>query len=94
MEFDDFDWDEGNWPKCSQHGVGRLEIEDLFRLGFASIFPDPRHSVYEVRQVAVGQIENGRWLLVVFVERDHQGAHLIRPVSARYMHTKEVSKYV
>jgi hypothetical protein len=27
MEFDRFDWDHGNWPKCGKHGVGKAEIE-------------------------------------------------------------------
>jgi hypothetical protein len=30
MEFDGFDWDDGNLEKCSKHGVSLDEIEDLF----------------------------------------------------------------
>src|SRR5271170_2071366 len=31
MEFDGFDWDEGNRAKCQKHGVSVAEIEGLFR---------------------------------------------------------------
>ena len=34
MEFDGFDWDDGNWPKCGKHGVGQAEIEALLRRAY------------------------------------------------------------
>ena len=30
MEFDGFDWDDGNRDKCQKHGVSIGEIERLF----------------------------------------------------------------
>ena len=30
FQVSDFDWDEGNWPKCGKHGVSRSEIERMF----------------------------------------------------------------
>ena len=34
-----FDWDAGNWPKCSEHGVSKEEIEALL-LTDPRILPD------------------------------------------------------
>jgi hypothetical protein len=88
-----FQWDEGNWPKCSKHGVTRGEIEALFTDGEPMVRPDPRHSGSEERFFAVGSTSSGRWLFVVFTLRSVAGTTLIRPLSARYMHKKEVKHY-
>jgi len=89
MKFDGFDWDSGNWPKCGKHGVSRKEIERLFFEGQASIAPDLKHSSsMESRHIAVGHVD-GRAMFVAFVFR----GRLIRPISARYMHAKEVRNY-
>lgn len=87
MQFGGFDWDSGNLPKCLAHGVSLPEIEALFR-----------GDVYVVRD-SVGGGERrtlvfgkgaGRWVFCVFTWR---GAR-IRPVSVRFMHDKEVKRYV
>ena len=87
-----FDWDEGNLEKCQKHGVSIGEIEVLFRSG-PGVAPDPNHSAQEDRFIAVGRTAAGRPLFVAFTFRIKDGQSLIRPVSARYMHKKEVAGY-
>jgi len=89
MQITGFAWDDGNWPKCGKHGVSRREIEGLFLEGAAQVAPDMAHSTrQESRHIAVGYIE-GRALFVAFAIRGDR----IRPISARYMHAGEVSRY-
>ena len=92
MEFDGFDWDGGNRQKCQKHGVPIAEIEDLF-LGPVVILPDRKNLSGERRYRAVGTTEEGRKVFVVFTLRDHGGVVWLRPISARYMHMKEVVIY-
>lgn len=87
-----FDWDSGNRAKCQKHGVSIVDIETLFRDG-ARIAPDPKHSRDEDRLIAVGRTSAGRPLFVAFTLRTKEGRRLIRPVTARYMHAKEVAAY-
>ena len=92
MQFDGFDWDTGNSDKCRKHGVSIVEIESLFA-GLTLVGPDARHSVVEKRFRAVGATAKGRSLFVVFTLRASGGKRLIRPVSARYMHKKEIEAH-
>ena len=46
MQFDGFDWDDGNWPKCGKHGVSKDEIESIFDCD-PGIYLDPDHSSSE-----------------------------------------------
>lgn len=91
FRFDGFDWDDGNFDKCQKHGVAISEIEMLFRAE-PLIGPDPNIETEE-RFRAIGRIENGRYVFAVFTFRKIEGKKLIRPISARYMHSKEVSHY-
>jgi uncharacterized DUF497 family protein len=91
MEFDGFDWDEGNLDKCTKHGVSIAEIEWLFT-GSALMLPDHAHSVGEPRRWAIGQTGR-RHIFVVYTIRTKDGRRLVRPISARYMHRKEVAHY-
>lgn len=88
MVFEGFDWDDGNREKCQKHGVSAGEIEALFS-NSPSIQPDIRHSHLETRFLAVGNASGGRMIFLAFTLR---GA-LIRPISARYMHAKEIKAY-
>jgi uncharacterized DUF497 family protein len=65
-------------------------IESLFDRPIA-VFPDPMHSTAEQRFKAIGRTDAGRGVLAVFTLRTKGGAEFIRPVSARYMHRKEVA---
>lgn len=87
-----FDWDEGNRDKCQKHGVSLAEIEAMFRSSPA-IYPDPAHSATEQRFLAIGSGKAGRMIFIAFTVRGTEGGTLIRPVSARYMHAKEVRHY-
>jgi uncharacterized DUF497 family protein len=90
--FSGFDWDAGNREKCRKHGVSIEEIEELFRRGPA-MRPDVRHSERERRYLAVGSGCGGRQVFVVFALRERDGKRLVRPISARYMHRKEIERY-
>jgi uncharacterized protein len=92
MDFDGFDWDEGNRDKCQQHGVPIEAIEQLFAAPVV-ILPDRGDSLGERRYRAIGVTSERRMIFVVFTLRDYAGATRLRPISARYMHRKEVSSY-
>ncbi len=87
-----FDWDSGNRAKCQKHGVSIEEVESVF-LGSPRIAPDPKHSSAEDRLIAVGRTSAGRPVFVAFTPRVKDGRRLIRPVTARYMHAKEIAAY-
>lgn len=95
MSFDNvvgFDWDEGNWPKCGKHGVSRTEIEDVF-ISSPAIYAHPDHSIIEQRLRAIGKNNEGRGIYISFTIRQKEGGDFIRPISARYMHKKEMKRY-
>jgi uncharacterized protein len=87
-----FDWDAANRAKCEKHGVSVAEVEDLFNRPIL-IVPDATHSRGEERLRAIGKTAKGRSVFMVFTIRARGGKRFIRPVSARYMHRKEVKHY-
>ena len=87
-----FEWDHGNRDKCQKHGVSVAALESAFR-GAVSVFPDPAHSQDEERFMAIGKTAEERSVFVVFTLRIHGAETLIRPISARYMHRKEVERH-
>lgn len=87
-----FEWDAGNRAKCRKHGVSQGDIESALR-GTIAVFPDPAHSDDEERFKAVGRTAEGRSILVVFTLRARGDQRLIRPISARFMHRKEIDYY-
>ena len=78
--------------KSEKHGLTIEDIEHMFRRT-VRIAPDPTHSQWEDRFVAVGRSRDGRPMFVAFTVREKDGERSIRPVSARYMHRKESDKY-
>lgn len=42
---------------------------------------------------AVGRTRSGRYVFLVFMLRNAHGGALIRPISARYMDSKETAHY-
>lgn len=92
MEFSRFDWDRGNRTKCQKHGVTIKAIESLF-LESVAILPDDAHSQKEQRFRVVGWTNENRAIFVVFTLRYQGSEALIRPISARYMHEKEIRSY-
>jgi len=87
-----FDWDAANREKCKRHGVRLEEIETALR-GPMRIFPDPEHSATETRYLGFGRTSAGRHVLVAFTYRTKAGHRFIRPISARFMHAKEIKHY-
>ncbi len=92
MHVSGFDWDDGNWPKCARHGVSKAEIEAMFH-GTPMVLPDRTGVGGETRLNAIGLTEAERHLFVVFTIQETGGVALIRPISARYMHQKEIDHY-
>ncbi len=74
--------------KCQKHGVSLEAVELMFETGVI-ILPDAGHSLSENRYRAIGKDSDRRPVFVVFTIRNDK----IRPISARYMHQKEVASY-
>lgn len=89
---DGFDWDDGNREKCLKHGLTLALIESV-SLGGVHMMPDPAHSNREARYIAIGCTREQRHVFIAFTLRDRNGLRLLRPISARYMHRKEVEHY-
>jgi uncharacterized protein len=83
----EFDWDQGNWPKCGDHGLTQADIEFALESD-PLVLPDPFPD--EQRHRAIGQIDDGRFVFIVFTMRDGK----VRPISARPLHAKELKRYV
>jgi len=87
-----FDWDKGDRAKCEKHGLSVSAIERLFIRPLA-VLPDTAHSQSERRFRAIARTEKGRGVFIVFTLRHKGDELLIRPISARYMHKKEIEAY-
>lgn len=92
MKILEFGWDEGNWPKCAKHGVSKTEIEFVLT-NAPMVKPDRSPVTQETRFNAIGLTEEGRHLFVVFTIRATNSDKRLRPISARYMHKKEITRY-
>jgi uncharacterized DUF497 family protein len=90
---DGFNWDDGNREKCLKHGVTVEEIESAFQGGTLRVFPDPAHSTSETRYLGIGLCASGRHVLVAYTYRELEKRRFIRPISARFMHAKEIKHY-
>lgn len=89
---DGFDWDDGNREKCLKHGLTIALIESVFD-GVVHVMPDPAHSEQETRYIAIGLTHEKRSVFIAYTLRESHGLHLIRPISARYMHRKEIEYF-
>ena len=56
-------------------------------------FPDLKHATAETRFIGIGKANNGRHVFVAFTLREGDDGVLIRPISARDMHKKEIEHY-
>ena len=92
LEANGFDWDRGNRAKCEKHGLSIAAIENLFTHPLA-ILPDAVHSQREKRLCAIGRTDKRRGVFIIFTLRRRGDELLIRPISARYMHKKEIEAY-
>jgi uncharacterized DUF497 family protein len=84
----EFDWDGGNRSKAQRHGVVPAEIEHAMQTGLR-VAPDAAHSLSEQRFIAIGRTSTGRHIFVAFCWRNGK----VRPISARYMHEREIARY-
>lgn len=91
--FHGFEWDEGNRRKCQKHGVSIVEIEHVLTHAETLITPDPKNTRSEPRFLAIGRTQTGRYTFVVFTPRQRVAGNRLRPISARYMHEREIRKY-
>ncbi len=89
LEVRGFDWDKGNKAKCKKHGLSIKVIESVFLKNEPLITPDLKHSHKETRFIAIATIKR-KTAFIVFTMRKE---NLIRPISARYMHKKEIKLY-
>jgi len=90
MKIVGIEWDNGNWPKCGKHGVSKDEIEYALRhMMFRIADPNPK----EMRFRTASRTSNGRPIFIVYTHREGDGENYLRPISARYMHNKEVTEY-
>jgi uncharacterized protein len=76
----------------SARSTGFSLIESLFARPLA-IVPGVADAQEERRFCAVGQTGNGLRVFLVFTLRRNGDKQLIRPISARYMHKKEIESY-
>jgi uncharacterized DUF497 family protein len=95
MNWTGFDWDSGNWPKCGQHGVAKTTIETIFDRESTKVFRDLAHgNDEEDRYLAIAlNVDGHAGLLVGFTRRNGPYGTFVRPITARYMHTKEARRY-
>ena len=85
-----FEWDEHNQEKNYwKHGVTLFECEEVFFNEPVMLAADVAHSSTESRYWLLGQTNEGRHLLVVFMTRRSK----IRVITARDMTRKEKQRY-
>ena len=60
-------------------------------MGAPAVLPDPHSG--EPRMRAIGKTEGGRYVFLVFMLRELEGKTKLRPISARFMHQKEIDHY-
>jgi uncharacterized DUF497 family protein len=84
-----FQWDKGNSLKSwLKHRVSQTEAEQVI-LSCPLLFDDDQHSEQEVRHLAFGVTDEGRYMVVAFTVRGSQ----VRVISARDMNKKEKGMY-
>ncbi len=71
------------------HKVSFAEAATVFDDPLHEVFPDPDHSEFEERLIALGTSGKGRLLFVSFVER----GNVIRIISARKATRQELHDY-
>ena len=90
---DGFDWDASNLAKSQKHDLTVAEIEYVVGHAETLIVRDVKSSDVETRYIAVGRTLSGRFAYVAFTPRFRDQRQLLRPISARYMHKKEIARY-
>jgi uncharacterized protein len=84
--FTGFYWDDGNRDKNRiKHEVSSSECEEIFYTLPLLVEEDAKHSILEKSYYVLGQTNQGRFLFIVFTERNQK----IRVISARGMNQGE-----
>jgi uncharacterized protein len=85
-----FEWDNDKAEtNALKHGVTFEEAVTVFADPYLLFTEDSRHSQTEEREWAIGAVENGSVVVVVFTMRGEQ----IRIISARKATKKECQRY-
>jgi hypothetical protein len=85
-----FEWDESKAARnLRKHSVSFDEATTIFGDPFAITYPDPGHSIEEVRFLTFGHTSSGRLIVVSHTDRGDK----IRIISAREMTRKERNDY-
>lgn len=85
-----FEWDREKADfNLRKHGVSFEEAVTVFYDPLATTFPDPDHSVDELRLITFGYSTQERLLVVAHAER----GNTIRVISARIATTHERKRY-
>jgi uncharacterized DUF497 family protein len=90
----EFDWDDGNIGKSLyRHGVHDHEIEEALldshgvRIAARAVDGERRHGW-------LGRaVSSGRYLRIIYTEREHAGRRFVRPISAVLMNRTERARY-
>jgi uncharacterized DUF497 family protein len=83
-----FDWDAGNREKCLKHEV---DCRDRGGLGRRSANRSSSKTIIYWKAIYCRRPDTRRRpLFIAFTLRARDGARLVRPISARYMHAKEI----
>ena len=90
--FAGFDWGFRQPQEVPKPQVSIAEIESLFDRPVV-ILPHKENFQGERRFRAIGTTSKKRNAFVVFTQRNSGNGVLIRPISARYMHKREVESY-
>ena len=69
------------------------DVEHVLASARNLIVRDVQNSLTEDRYIAVGKTRAGRFSFVVFTLRTADNQLMLRPISARFMHKKEIAKY-
>jgi len=93
LKISTFDWDDGNRDKCQKHGLSMSDVEHVLISARNLIVRDVQNSLTEDRYIAIGKTRAGRFSFVVFTLRAANDQLKLRPISARFMHKKEIAKY-
>jgi uncharacterized protein len=85
-----FEWDEGKAKtNATKHGLTFEEALTAFADPYLLFTEDTKHSGEEERQWAIGEMENGSIVVVIFTMRDEN----IRIISARPATKREIQEY-
>ena len=85
-----YEWDQGKAAaNLKKHGISFEDAATVFLDPLALTFPDPDHSLEELREITIGQTMKEQRLFVCHCERGDR----IRIISARFATRSEREQY-